>query len=58
MPTPFRPFSSNCSRQVLFDRSPLAQDVDAFLVFFQHALDQHDADLFFEDGIFVERIPD
>ena len=31
--------------QILLDRSPLAENVDAFLIFFQDALHQHNPDL-------------
>ena len=54
----FQPFFFELLSHLMFDGSPLPENVDAFLIFLEHSLDEHDSDSFLQQRIFVEGISD
>ena len=42
----------------MLDGSPLPENVDAFLILFEHPLDEHDSHVLFEQWVFIEGIAD
>ena len=57
-PDAFQPFFLELASHLVLDGSPLPENVDAFLIFLEHPLDEHDSDSFFEQWILIEGIAD
>ncbi|MCG3776477.1 MAG: hypothetical protein JW395_3336 [Nitrospira sp.] len=57
-PNASQSFFFELSSQLMFDGSPLPEDIDAFLIFLQHPLDEHDSHPLIQRRIFVEGITD
>src|SRR5262249_15756148 len=57
-PYAFQAFFLKRPSHFVFDRSPLSENIDAFLIFFEHPFDEHNPDSLFEQWIFIEGIAD